>query len=162
MSAHFYGYRIAKQDLWPLVDDLRAYYQQESPLMLAVEELRQETLKYDDIDKRLEISTKAFEVLQEQHGDQLEVELQLFDAGDDWIFRVLESGTQFKDSFRDQDWPITPVFYDDQTEDLSDPDLLPLVEEIDQEIQLRHYLVTPILTIHEATMRLYDYNSVES
>jgi hypothetical protein len=110
MSTRMYCYRVAKDELWPLVETVRAYYDANSSLGLIKHALIRAPL---DQSEKVHDQLYDAERLNGNEGSELECELQLFDAGETWLIRPLERGWLFANSFEEQEWPVEPVFYDD-------------------------------------------------
>jgi len=138
-------YQIPASDFWPFVDKIREYYRQSSPLMQAIYEAKKEIDKHEDISKRLELSTRAFETLQLQHAEDMEAESQVFIREQDFLFRVLESSPVFDEAVDSQGLPLESVGDDDT------------LQWLDEQIKARYYFTTPLLTLNDVSLLLYDY-----
>lgn len=143
MSTVFYGYRIGKESLWPFTKRMREFYLDEHPtarVHLTIGE-----------DASWEKRYAHFQALK-SHGwfdAWPSVELQLFDFGGSWIFRVLERGHQFGNAFADGRFPeVEPVWLDTRSDGQSEEEvaeLKPIVDRVEVMIRERHYFLWPVV-----------------
>lgn len=102
MSTVMHCYKIKKVDWWDFFDKMRNHYIENSiTLKLAIAYQKEE-------------STHDF--WQFCRSDENHVSLQLFDFGDDWIFRVLGTGYYFENKHRELFPELEEVFYDNRTD----------------------------------------------
>jgi hypothetical protein len=122
MSTVMYAYRIAKDDLWPFVESVRRLYATQSELGMAGSKLAAAFIEADrraePDEQQLDRIISSFDQLTESMDSEQTVELVLYDEGDTWLFRVAERGWFFLDHHDEHDWPITPVFYDNRSDDM--------------------------------------------
>ena len=162
MSTQFYGYRIARDSFWEAVDKIRDFYYEESVLMSLA---RDTYAKTEAVRRRADLSDKeklekivalrnAFEA---EATEELTVQLQAFEepGSDNFIFRVLERGHLFANSFEKQDWGVEPFFYDNRSDvSAEEKERHPLVNHFDACITTRRYFLVPVIEVIDATMHL--------
>ena len=116
MSTVMYVYRVDKAVWWDVVGRVREFYLAEFPMIQAMSAAadamfdrgadRYATIKY------LDAIAAGFT---RDPNESWSVELQVFDAGDDWLIRPLERG-RFLLAHHEQFPELRPVFYDGRTD----------------------------------------------
>ena len=159
MSTVFYGYKVETQNLWEVLDRIRDYYKRVHFIYRIKVDRNEKDLEDENIRKEFLESLRNM-LFKKEFADNVNVDLQLFNFDDFYIFRILESGYQFMNSGYKAvtlDYPdsIYPVFYDDRT-DIPDNDLenKVLVDEIDGLVRQKHYFMVSIV---ESGYEIYHY-----
>lgn len=163
MSTRFYGYRVPRDRFWDLVDEVRAYYYDNSTLM---ELAREAYAKAQAINRRqylsdqekVEKQMKLYELFDGEATEQLTVQLQVFEEpdSDNYVFRVLERGFAFGNAVEKEGWSVEPFYYDNGS-DVSDEEAArrPLVNYFDDCIHVRRYFIVPIIEVEDARLHLH-------
>jgi len=148
MSTKMYCYRIEKDQLWPFLDRVRQYYLDREGICQLLKTFEQ---SLEGLDKAMLYATDR----------DFHVDVQLFDEGKTWLFRILEAGYFFMNSQKKQFPEIEQVFYDDRT-DVPDECLKneEAADWVDEQLRQRHYLMAPIIS-QKSMMDIY-YNQGSS
>jgi len=130
-----YCYRIPKDLWWPLAAACRDYYHQNHPLVKAAKQLAEKGSKYSEY-------IKLVDALVEEGS----VTLQIFDEGDTYLIRVLESGWFFLNNFEKWAVGLQPVFFDNRSDVSPEEEKnRPVADWLDQQIREKRYFLHPIM-----------------
>jgi hypothetical protein len=138
MSTVMYCFRIKKEELWPFCDNLRAFYKENSLISFLIKIAGKQKFNNNK-----ETISKTLEAIK---NDKYHVDLQLFEENKStWLFRVLEYGYLFMNSYTQFD-QIKPVFYDDRSDVPEDQEAnLSIAEQIDAFAEVKQYFIVPII-----------------
>ena len=157
MGTVFYGYKVEKQNLWEVIDRIREYYRRVHFIYRI--KVDQNLKNLEDENVRNEFLSELQKMLyRKDFQNQVDVDLQLFDFDDHYIFQVLEAGYQFMNNgyeaiTKDDRSLLEPVFYDNRADiPESDLDNEVIVDEIDKLIRQRKYFIVSIV---EAGYEIY-------
>ena len=162
MSTVFYGYRIKKTDWWNAYQAIRKEYWhgEKSATAVLFREMEKKNVTAG-AGKRIDGLDESDEIFNKLH-EWLDAEIQLFEFGDDYIFRVLERGWFFANSVEGMKLPITEVFVDTRTDWPKEIDvaeqtrLLDIVDEIDEKIRQHEYVIASIVSLEELKRQYFD------
>ena len=149
MSTVMYCYRIKRADWWSFFDGIREFYLENNILHKVLYNLEYAFVKHN---------SRCFVALSNLLENNATIELQLFEEpdGEHYLFRVLEQGYRFMNSYEEQGWPIEPVFYDTRTES-SDAEKETLSDWVDKMICNHHYLVCSALSDTDFARILWEH-----
>jgi hypothetical protein len=147
-------FRVARQDLWPWLDQVRAHYHRDGLLARAAREFAGRVADEPE-DARADLLVRWLQAVRDSERMLTEriVDLQLFDHPDGfWLIRPLELGQgRFAElAAANPDWPAEHLYYCDAT-DMPDGmiDLKPFVDFIDEQITARRYLLFSTYTVDD-------------
>jgi hypothetical protein len=138
-----YCYRVDKAKLWEVVDQVRAWYEKESAVYYLLGKYREDRTSQESWKKAHELA----------RNQQNHVELQLFDEGESWLFRVLEQGYSFMNHYEKMEWGVHPVFYDDRSD---------MPEEWETNYETTEWLDDLISKGHYFMVSIVDQNRLDS
>lgn len=101
MSTVMYCYKIPKDNWWEFFRKMRQHYIDNSI-----------TMKLAKACQETKLPLEYFEFCKD---DNNHIETQLFDFGNDWIFRVLETGYYFHNKHSELFPELEEIYYDDRT-----------------------------------------------
>ncbi|AON96788.1 hypothetical protein BI081_gp037 [Mycobacterium phage Tonenili] len=136
MSTKLYVYRVPKSQWWDFYAAVRRVYLDEHLIARAVRGLAERKAPHRDVRRIINESVPEYEV-----------ELQLFDDGEHWIVRPLESGWFFTNQHhRWLEFGLVPVFYDDRADVPPEHEANKVVADwVDKQIETHRYLMAPVL-----------------
>ena len=144
MSTKMYAYRVEKAQLWPLVDQVRDWYEKNEAVFYLMDAHRKTRANQELSAAEHFAAWSAGQDLAADRGNY--VELQLFDEGDTWLCRVLERGYAFMNHYEKEHWPIEGVFYDDRSDMPEEWEKnLATVDWMEEKIQARHWFCVDIV-----------------
>lgn len=134
LSTVMYCYRIPKSKLWEFVEQMREFYLHNSG-----------KARYARILWASSEEPDGYKIFQEYIANrENHIELQLFDFGNDWIFRVLEQGYLFMNSL--EQFSVESVFYDDRTEVPEECEVnKEFVDQIDELVSCQRYFLVNVV-----------------
>ncbi len=132
MSILMHCYRIKKTDWWDFFDEVCNYYINDSLTMgLAIAYQKEES---------------GHDFWKFCQNNENHISIQLFDFGDNWIFRVLESGYCFANKHKELFPELGEVFYDDRSDiPLEDEANEAIADKIDMLLRQRKYFIASII-----------------
>ena len=143
MSTTFFLYSFKKESMFELFSHIKQFYHEHHISRGWINHYFKKCQTRDEVDDKAMVFKKEWYFrIKEEFGF---AELQVFEMDNHWYFRVLESNYFFMKQFEKQGWDITPVFYDDRTDECN-ATLEALSNELDQLIQRDHYLVYPLVS----------------
>lgn len=150
MSVKMYNYRINKDDLWQFVLGCREFYMQNHPLHVALREKARDE----------GFSSKVFTSIK-KHSDELTMDVQLFNEGETYLVRILESGWFFLNKLSEiaeaTGIAIEKVFYDNRTDvPPEDEKNAAVADWCDEMINTRQYLTVELVSIGQLKMMMLD------
>lgn len=161
MSTIFHGYRVKKGEFWPVAMQIRAFYQQSMKSLLKdVDEVAREVIGNPDKKKELlgDVTLTGKKV-NDLFYDHMGCELQVFDTGKNFYFRVLESGYLFHNSVTKQGWELEPYSVDTRTEPEEGEErrLRFVMERLDPMITEGRYFLFGLLTREDIGRIRFDW-----
>lgn len=132
-----YNYRVAKAQFWPFAKACREFYMSTHPILKALASVDPCKTEYSDFAKSVD-----------KLAPEWTIDLQLFDEGDSYLIRVLESGYFFmKNAAEWLSFGLEHVTYDDRCDvPPEDEPNKAVAVWCDERIDAREYLMYPLVS----------------
>jgi hypothetical protein len=156
MSIHFQAWRVPKVEFWPFHAALRERYLAEHWMSKVITTLVPNMSPEKATDFLLRLSDGSFE-------EQATTELQLFDEGDVYLFRVLEWGnlhffrTQFATLSAERGWDFEDLHLNTSTDiPAEDQKNFAVVDWFEEELKARRYQLVHVVDMDDWGQRMLE------
>jgi hypothetical protein len=169
MGLKFEGYRVGKDDFWDAVDEIRDLYYEKYPATEVVRELveafieKPEDFDYDsaEVMKKMSELQDAFADraigYREDYKRERLVQLQVYDMGESYVFRVLEPDYFFDNAVAEhlggnhmgEPGMLDPFWYSGTTMKRHSDGAKAQVEEVAELQENGRYFLVPILEVDD-------------
>lgn len=167
MGLKFNGYRVGKSDFWDAVDEIRDHYYEKYPATEAVRELVEtfienpEDFSHDSAEVMKKMSglqdafaDRAIGYREEYKREKL-VQLQVYDIGESYVFRVLEPDYFFDNAVAEhlggngESGMLDPFWYSGTTMEGHSDEAKGQVEEVAELQENGRYFLVPVLEVDD-------------